>query len=130
LIYEHGAIILEQSDGAIMRARPQIQIQEVDEEFEVSLTMIHLTGSSRDLGGTSRVGVTTELVSTFSNTYSEVENLTWSMTTAYPRVWQRYFENETDAEASADGNIVTISLSGNITELDIRRVRVEVDIER
>ncbi len=131
LIYEHGAIILEQSDGAIMRARPQIQIQEVDEnEFEVSLTMIHLTGSSRDLGGTSRVGVTTELVSTFSNTYSEVENLTWSMTTAYPRVWQRYFENETDAEASADGNIVTILLSGNITELDIRRVRVEVDIER
>jgi len=76
LIYEQGAIILEQEDGEIMRARPHISIEEIGEgEYEVSMTMIHLTGSSRDLSGTSRVGITTELVSTFSHTYSDIGHL-------------------------------------------------------
>ncbi|MFW6064502.1 MAG: DUF7289 family protein [Candidatus Natronoplasma sp.] len=134
LIYEHGSIILEQSDGEIMRARPQISIEEVDVgEYEISATMIHLDGSSRDLSGTSRVGVTTELVGTRSYIYSDIENFTWSLTTAYPRLWSNYINNETDAETSINGNVVDISLpdvGDNKIDLDIRRVKVEVEIER
>jgi len=135
LIYEHGSIILEQRDGEIMRARPQISIEEVNgEEYDISMTMIHLTGSSRDVAGTSRVGVTTELVSTSRHTYSDVDNLNWTLTTAYPELWENYFNNETDATAESDGNMVNITMptdeDGNykINELDITRVRVEIEI--
>ncbi len=134
LIYEHGAIILEQSDGSIMRAKPHFSIVNVSDdmtsEYEISMTMIHLTGSSRDVAGTSRVGVTTTLVGAFSYTYSDVKDLTWSLTTAYPEVWDDYFNNETDATAITNGNTVEIMLDGdyNITELEVTRVRVEVEI--
>jgi len=133
LIYEHGAIILEQRDGEIMRAKPHISIEEVEEgEYEVSMTMIHLTGSSEDIAGTSRVGVTTELVSTFSYTYSNVENLNWNLTTAYPELWDDYINNETDAMANRTGNIVEIMPTDNndynIAELEVTRVSVEVEI--
>ncbi len=132
LVYEQGAIILDQSDGTIIRAKPHISIDNVTGEYEVSMTMIHLTGSSRDVAGTSRVGITTELVSTFSNTYTDIEkeNLNWSLTTEYPEVWKDYFNNETDAKANiTNGNSVNINFPrGNITELEITRVRVEVEV--
>lgn len=132
LVYEHGAIILEQSDGEIMRARPHISAEEVNPgEYEVSVTLFHLIGTSRELGGTSQVGVTTELVSTFSNTYSDVENLTWNLKTSYSGVWQRFIDSETAANATTtNGNTVDITMSGDINELEVRRVRVEVELER
>jgi len=204
LIYEQGGIILEQSDGEIMRAKPHFSIEEIDDgESEVSITMIHLTGSSRDVAGTSRVGITTELVSTFSHTYFDIghmfsledpdeydldgdtigDNLVeafedegyeidedaglsqendewiisedgdekyvieerdgylhissifnWNFTTSYPELWVNYFNEETDALAQSNGNMVNITMptdeDGNykINELDIRRVRVEIEI--
>ncbi|MEF8832829.1 MAG: hypothetical protein V5A66_04840, partial [Candidatus Thermoplasmatota archaeon] len=74
----------------------------------------------------------TELVSTFSNTYTDIEkeNLNWSLTTEYPEVWKDYFNNETAAEANiTNGNSVNINFpEGNITELEITRVRVEVEV--
>jgi len=135
LIYEHGAIILEQRDGEIMRARPQISIEEVDEEeYDMSVTMIHLDGSSRDLSGTSRVGVTTEITSIFSNTYYDVDEMDLSLRTAYADLWSDYFNNETAAEANiTNSNLVNITVpvdDYNINELEITRVRVEVDIGR
>ncbi len=139
LIYEHGAIILQQSDGEIMRARPQISVEYLGEDgdgqdnYDISMTKFHLTGTSESIGGTSRVGVTTELIGTFSNSYSGVEDLDWDLTTAYPRVWSDYINNETAAEAETNGTVVEISLPGddyNINELEFRRVRVQVDVER
>ncbi|MFP4000892.1 MAG: hypothetical protein ACLFSM_01520 [Thermoplasmata archaeon] len=133
LVYEHGALILEQSDGEIMRARPHISVEEVETgEYEVSITLYHLIGDSRELYGTSQVGVTTELVSIFSNTYSNVTNLNWNLTTAYPELWQGYIGNEIDAlNLSTSGNTVGIFNSvDNITELEIRRVRVEMELQR
>ncbi|MBS3781131.1 MAG: hypothetical protein KGY66_03640 [Candidatus Thermoplasmatota archaeon] len=134
LIYEHGSIILEQSDGEIMRAKPQISIDNIsvdgESEYEVSITMIDLTGSSRDLAGTSRVGVTTQLNSINSNRYNNVENVSLNLTTAYPELWENYF-NETDADPELNGNTIEIDLSNvNVVELELTTVSVEVEIAR
>jgi len=136
LIYEHGAIILEQTDGSIIRARPQISIvnvsDEMTSEYEVSITMIHLTGSSRDVAGTSRVGVTTELTSVFSNTFDNLdpdEPVYLNLTTAYADLWFEYFDNETDANPGLNANTVELELT-NVTELTLTRVGVEVEVGR
>ncbi len=134
LIYEHGAIILEQRDGEIMRARPHISIEYVNGEYEISMTMIHLTGSSRDLAGTSRVGITTELNSISSNTFDNLEEnpVYLNLTTAYPEIWNDYFRNETvisDEYLDLDGNTVKIELD-NVSELKVTRVSVEVEVAR
>jgi len=133
LIYEQGAIILAQRDGEIMRAKPHFSITNVSDDatsdYEVSMTMIHLRGSSSDLSGTSRVGITTELTNIFRNTFDDLETMNLTLTTAYPEVWENHFSEETDASPEVDGNTVKIELA-NVSELELTKVDVNVEIDR
>lgn len=130
LIYEHGAILLEQADGDVMRAAPPIRIDEVGGEYRVRLTMVDLVGSERELAGTATIGVTTELVSSFRNTYEGVENMTLILTTASPRLWENYF-NETgvdEAILNRDGNTLDIEFDDDVFELEVVRARIHVEM--
>ncbi|MBS3816254.1 MAG: hypothetical protein KGY76_01680 [Candidatus Thermoplasmatota archaeon] len=133
LIYEHGGIILEQSDGEVMRARPPIAIDKIEGEYRVRLTMVDLVGGERNIGGTSTVGITAELVSSNSNSHSNPENVTIKLTTAYPDLWRRHFDNKTDATASVtsvNGNTVEIDLSDSASDsvykLEFTRAKINI----
>ncbi len=130
VIYEHGSIILEQADGEVMRARPPISIDEVDDEYRVRLTMIDLIGSERDIGGVSSVGITTELVSSFQNSYEDPGNFSINLTTSYPEVWRGFFAEDTDVPTDdiIDGNTISIDFEDSVYELDIFRARIEVGL--
>ncbi|MEF8873447.1 MAG: hypothetical protein V5A88_02115 [Candidatus Thermoplasmatota archaeon] len=130
IIYEHGAILLEQDEGEVMRARPPISIEEIGGDYRIRLTMVDLVGSERDIGGRGTVGVTTELVSSFRNSYENPGNFSFELTTAYPEAWTRHFENETDApNVISNGNTITLDFEGHdVYELDVIRARVEVEL--
>ncbi len=132
IIYEHGSILLEQDEGEVMRARPPISIEEIGGDYRIRLTMVDLMGSERDIGGRGTVGVTSELVSSFRNSYDDPGNFSFELTTAYPEVWRRYFENETDLPADnvgINGNTVELNFDEeHVYELDIVRARIEVEL--
>ncbi|MFP3872039.1 MAG: DUF7289 family protein [Candidatus Natronoplasma sp.] len=131
IVYEHGAIILDQEEGEVMRAKPPISIEEVGDEYRIRLTMVDLRGSERDIGGGGTVGITTELVSSFRNSYEDPGNFSFELTTAYPQVWRSYFENETDVPQVniINGNTIALDFEGQeIYELDIIRARIKVEL--
>ena len=98
LIYEQGAIILEQEDeGAIMRARPHYRFR----EDRASITMVNFIGLSEDLVGNARVDINLERTSMDTGTFNldDVEdNFNLTMGTSYEEAWYNYFVNETALE--------------------------------
>ncbi len=127
VVYEHGAIILEQSDGAVMKAQPHLSIEENEGAYSMSLTMVDLIGNERSITGTARVGVTTELVSSFRNDYQPSDTVYLNLTTAYPDVWTRYL-NSTDIEVdSYDGNTIELEIN-NVSDLQIIKAKMEVEL--
>ncbi len=130
VIYEHGAILLDQAEGGVMRARPHITI----EGGAIRLTMISLEGSNRPVGGSGTVGLTVELASLDRDSVDEPEDFNFELTTAYPEIWKDYFENETDLEnIDIDGSRLTL-IDGenddyNVDEVEITRARFVVDID-
>ncbi len=129
LVYEHGAILLEQEEGEVMRAAPPIRIDEVEGKYRIRITMVDLVGSERHLAGTATVGVTTELVSSFSNTYEDPTNLNLSLTTGYPELWRTHLNNETDVEdIGRDGSTLKMDLGNDVYELKVTRARINVEM--
>ncbi len=114
-IYEHGAIILEQSDRAVIRASPPIRIEKHGEDYLVHLTMVDIIGAEEGISGTGAVGVTTELWSTTSRTVNNPENLTIEFTTRYPDAWETWFNEETEVDSitveEPNGDLSKIAIS-------------------
>ncbi len=101
VIYEHGAILLEQRDRAVVRAPPPIGIEKHGNDFAIRLTMVDIIGAEENVDGTGSVGVTTELWSSSRRTVrGEVSDVTLSLSTRQPDAWVNWFENETDVEDS------------------------------
>ncbi len=131
VVYEHGAIILVQNDGAVMRAEPHISIEKEGGGLQISMTMIDLIGSDEGVTGTSRVGITTELVSSFENTYTSPGPVHLNLTTAYPQVWNDYFINSTalqDSDVNVNGNKVVISPINNVDQLLLTKAKIEIEL--
>ncbi len=129
VVYEHGAIILEQPQGAVVRAPPHIRIEEDGGEYSVSLTMIDISNSQRiSAGGSGVVGITTELFSTTERDFTNPENVTISLETAYPAAWQRWFEENTDVgDLEIDGNQLNIELN-SVSNLSVTRARFDIKL--
>lgn len=99
VIYEHGAIILEQSERAVIRGRPPISIDKFGDTYSIRLNMIDIDGSDHSIGGTGAVGITTELYSSSRrNIIGDISNVTISLSTRNPDAWIRWFISETDLE--------------------------------
>lgn len=127
VVYEHGAILLDQAEGGVMRARPHITI----EGGVVRLTMISLEGSNPPVGGAGTVGLTVELASMDRDSVEDPDNFNFELTTAYPEIWEDYFVNQTDL--LDDGNIYRngskLTIDYDVEELEITRARFVVDID-
>ncbi len=128
IIYENGAILLEQSgsENSLIRANPPIDIQNKSGSYFLNINLVDIRGQRRNIGGTGSVGVTTELLGTFRGTFqnsseSQISNTTISMNTYYPSAWRGWLLNETDLKSKE------ITTSGNRITVDLSRAYMEVE---
>ncbi len=135
VIYEHGAILLQQSDRSIIRGVPPIGIDAYDDNFNVRLTMIDIVGAEENIGGTGSVGITTELWSSNRRTVrGDINNLNITLNTRYPDAWVSWLENNTDAPnisvdiAGENLYKITIDMGNNVTEIRYTHARVNMKI--
>jgi len=133
LIYEYGAIILEQGDDSIIRASPPISINEVNNEYTIQISIIDIIGENSRHGGAGTVGVTAQLLSRSSSTFSSgVNDFSFSIKTAYPQAWRSWFINETDLNSTSiddsSNNQLRININ-SVSEIQVTNSKVEVDIQ-
>lgn len=137
LVYEYGAIILEQGDDSIVRASPPISITEVDGQYDIQISIIDIVGDDSRHGGAGTVGVTAKLLSRSRSTFSSgiQDEFNLSIRTEYPNAWMNWFRNETDIDnnnVTTDNNIVKVDIGHTqkfISEIQVINSKVEVDIQ-
>lgn len=110
LIYENGAVILNQSDGEFVIAGPQFLVKNVGTggapSIVVMLTQIALQGDNKTVGGTGSKGVNANLQ--FADT-TEYDNnagstLYFNITSQHGVAWANYFNSMLNGTANMTRN--------------------------
>jgi hypothetical protein len=80
IIYEAGAVILNQSDGEFILAGPQLSVKNVglvsSPDLVIKMTQVSIEGTNKTIGGTGSKGVTAELQFADSVPYQNYFNRT------------------------------------------------------
>lgn len=138
VVYEYGAIILDQGEGSVIRADPAMDIVEhSDGNFSVRMTLFDLVGENETIAGTGTVGITSELWGTSQRTVESPDNVFINMTTSYPKGWYDWLGNKTDLTKShispnpggmnENSDTLTLDLSGEtVTDIQFTYSRVNM----
>ena len=105
LIYEAGAVILNQSDGEFILAGPQLLVKNAglvgSPNLVIKMTQVSLEGTNKTIGGTGSKGVTAELQ--FANTVSYQNNFSdnsddiqINIMSKHGVAWMNYFDHSLD----------------------------------
>jgi len=99
LIYESGAVILNQTDGEFVVTGPQFSVSEVSGERIVKITQVSMMGGNKTIGGTGTKLVNAELMYAGTTTLRNADgyDLTISVATMYGAAWATYFMNALNA---------------------------------
>jgi len=106
LIYENGAVILNQSDGEFVIAGPQFLAKNVgsggSSSIVVMLTQITLQGHNKTVGGTGSKGVNANLQYADSTEYANTAGsyLNFTITSQHGIAWENYFNSTLNGSAS------------------------------
>lgn len=106
LIYENGAVILNQSDGEFIIAGPQFLVKNVGSAANpsrvVMLTQITLQGNNKTVGGTGSKGVNANLQYADSTEYDNIagSTLTFTIVSKHGIAWENYFNNMLNGTAN------------------------------
>ncbi len=130
IIYEGGAIILEQSQKSVIRADPAITIDKLEGgNYSVRITLVDIIGEDLSVGGTDSVGVTTELWSSTRRNFRGIDNFNLSIRSLYPHAWKSWLINETGIKSvDGSGNLLNIDLGNDVYELRLTYARVNMEI--
>jgi hypothetical protein len=97
LVYENGAIILNQSDGEYIIAGPQMSVRNTGTTGSPSITLMvtymSLFGTNVTIGGTGSKGVNADLQYAGTNAYtnSALPDLTIDIVSKHGMAWYNYF---------------------------------------
>ena len=97
LVYESGAVILNQSDGEFIIAGPQFSVKNVGTpsapQIVVMVTQVSLQGLNKIIGGTGSKGVTADLLYADTTAYenSAGSQLNITITSNHGYAWYQYF---------------------------------------
>lgn len=93
LIYESGAVILNQTEGEFVVSGPQFSVSEVSGDRVVKLTQLSMLGPNKTVGGTGTKLVNAQMM--FSGTTALTSQngapLTISILTLHGTAWETYF---------------------------------------
>jgi hypothetical protein len=121
LTYENGGVIVEQGSEAILRAKPNFDILFSDNKTTVVITLIHLTGTSHNVGGSDYHTIDSKLVQSVERSHELIwtpeegfqngQNITINITTRFGEIWTDRINDELD---DLPGNVKNNTL-GNLT---------------
>jgi len=93
LIYEAGAVILNQTDGEFIISGPQFSVSDVSGSRVVKLTQVSLYGPNKTVGGTGTKSINAEMMYADTTTFraDAGADLTISILTPHGTAWESYF---------------------------------------
>jgi hypothetical protein len=93
LIYEAGAVILNQTDGEFIISGPQFSVGDVSGSRVVKLTQVSLYGPNKTVGGTGTKSINAEMMYADTTTFRATggADITISIMTLHGPAWQTYF---------------------------------------
>jgi len=100
IIYEAGAVILNQSDGEFILAGPQLSVKNVglvaSPDLVIKMTQVSIEGTNKTIGGTGSKGVTAELQFADSVPYQNnftngSDDLSITIMSKHGIAWKNYF---------------------------------------
>ena len=104
--YENGALIIEQSNKGVMRAKPNLEISYVNNRTTLDLTIVHLSGTSDNVGGSGYHTIDTKLIQSIAQSHELIwtaamgfdygQNITINITTKYGDIWKDFIETQLD----------------------------------
>lgn len=106
-ILEHGAVIVNQSDGASFVVPPSVSVKVADRQTEVTLTLPTTAGQRASVGGDTVPSVRNSVL-TADGFVGQTANFTVNLTTDNPQLWERFLEDELTQAGLQDGNHFTI----------------------
>lgn len=143
LIYENGAIILNQTDGELVVAGPQFSVKNVGSAASpsrvVMITQVSLQGKNVTVGGTGTKGLSADLQFAESNAFEnntntggkKGTNLTFEIVSTHGVAWAAYFNRVLNGSANLTlGHGYTISLTkypGSSADKTYYRVRITIE---
>jgi len=110
VIYENGAVILNQSDGEFIIAGPQFLVENKAASgapsIIVKLTQISIAGNSMTIGGTGSKGVNANLQFADTSAYENTagSTLTFTIVTQHGLAWENYFNSTLNGTAGMTFN--------------------------
>lgn len=119
LVYESGAVILNQSDGEIVIAGPQFAVSNMgtasNRQIVLMITQVALQGLDKTIGGTGSKGVTAELLyadtTSYNSSASPLPSVTITIRSTHGNAWYQYFMSALNGTAD-----LTIRNGFNITK--------------
>lgn len=120
IVYENGAIILNQTDGEVIIAGPQFSIKNIGSVTEpsrvVMMTQLSLQGKNMTVGGTGSKGLNADLLFAETTAYENSDlggsTLFINITTQHGEAWAGYFERTLNGSANLTiGNGYTITVT-------------------
>lgn len=138
LIYEAGAVILNQSDGEFILAGPQLSVKNVglvgNPSLVVKMTQVSVEGVNKTIGGTGSKGVTAEM--TFADTVAYQNNFTNNSDTISLTIqskhgiaWKNYFNRTLTAAGltyNSNYSITATFHKGVISQNDYYTVTITI----
>jgi hypothetical protein len=115
IVYENGAVILNQTDGEFIIAGPQFLVKNLGTTGApnrvLQITQVSLQGSSVTIGGTGSKGVSAKLQFADTKTYQSSAGsvFTLNFTSNHGKAWERFFNSTLNGTAGMTyGNGYTI----------------------
>ena len=124
LIYEAGAVILNQSDGEFVLAGPQLSVKNLgtitQPSLVVKLTQVSIAGTNKTIGGTGSKGVTADLqysnTVAYENTFdNDSDELSITIMSKHGVAWKNYFNRTLNASGLIYNSNYTISITKHLT---------------
>lgn len=139
IAYEHGALIKWQPEGGFMLHPPPINITSESGVSTIEISMVDLTGAECSYSGATTISVE-NIYKDYDSFSNKFDNLTLNLTTAYPPIWDKWFNNELeesgldapDYNVSVNATAKTVSVEfyghGDGVELHLEKTVIEVKI--
>lgn len=129
LIYENGAVILNQSLGEIVKENMQFSANNIS-GISVSLSLISLNGEEFSVGGTGSKEIETTFKRVLVNNYNNLnDNITLTINSDYTIAWIKFFNKKLSSLNTTDYSILdnTITIK-NVKNLQIKFAIIEVEV--
>lgn len=117
-VIEHGALILQQENGAVFKVNPGFDVVQVGQTTGVSFTIPTMKGSEKSFSGNlvSIVNTQRSLGQSFS-AVTDAFNVT--LETGYPDLWADFFRDEFADAGLLEGDDFALDVTGDTVTLSV-----------